>query len=138
MWVVPESSNERQTMQQEEMDKEMRHQLDIKKGDTVQVIALATVDDWHNVRQKILFQEYYVASDPKRATPYQGYSYRNWMSAHLVAVDPYSKARTINESGDFYFNKIQIKKVKKKNIFPTTVARKKMLDKINSELNMKD
>ncbi len=115
----------------------MRYQLDIKKGDTVEVIAISTTDEWHAMRHYILFREFYVDSNPKRATQYQDYSYRNWMQANLIAVDPLSAPRKINVSGNFHFKRVQIRKVKvKKKEFPAVMtAREKMLDKINAELN---
>jgi len=124
-------------MQQQEMDRNMRHQLDIKKGDTVQVIAISTTDEWHNMRHSLLFQEFRVEEDPKRATQYQGYTYRNWMSAHLILEHPSPASIEANANGGFHFMRCQIRKVKKKKKeFPLSMtAKEKMLDKINAELN---
>ncbi len=125
-------------MQQGPMDKSMRHQLNIKSGDIVTVTAISTFDTLHQYRHALLFEEYKVSSTPRRSTGEVGYDYRNWMSAVLVPVNKTKRMNEITLDKGFYFTKIQMKVKKKRKRFDDVIvslARTRMLENINAELN---
>ncbi len=127
-------------MEQAEMDTPYRKQLDVKIGDTIEVIAISTADDWHNQRHSLLYRHFLVTEKPKRARPHGNYDYRNWMSLRCRLIGIPNDKLHIPGNGEFNFAKIQFRIIKKQNkIGPLKMtARAKMLYRINIELNAPD
>jgi len=108
-----------------EMDKKMRHQLDVKKKDTVVITAISTTDHLHNQRHQYIGKRFIVEEEPKQSASDGNYNYRNWVnvSGHMENTGEY-----------LVFYRCQIKRVNEYK--PHTGTIKQMLDKINHEINV--
>jgi len=122
------------TINKTEMSKQFKHQLDVKKGDIVVLTAISTTDSWHASRHELLFQEFRVKQQPKRASKDGQYNYSNWMYLYCTAIPNQPEP---HPEGDFIFSRCQFKRVKKRSrMLPDQMTKREIiLDKINSEIN---
>ncbi len=122
-------------MEQVLPDKKFKYQLDIKQGDTVRLMAISTVDDWHNIRHSLLNQLYTVGDSPSQSQSDGIYNYRNWVRVTLNPINKNGIPIEIRDRSSFYFAKAQLKKIR--SIIPIALSEKtkKMLSDINAELD---